>query len=1248
MVKIGKDFIGQYSLSKTLRFELIPMGKTLENIKKSGLLQEDQHRAESYVEVKKIIDRYHKAYIEKTLAKFTLPLKSHKHQNSLTEYLELYNVQTKDDTQKKAFKDIQGHLRQQIADCLTGTEEYKRLDKKELIREDLLQFVKTREDYDLVKEFENFTTYFTGFYDNRKNMYSAEEKATAISYRLINENLPKFIDNMHAFQKITTTSIKTSFKQMEKDYADLLEGHKIEEVFELEYFNHTLTQGQIDAYNTIIGGKTLNETTKVKGLNEYINLYNQKEHDKLPKLKRLFKQILSEHDTVSFLPEVFTNDNEVLESIEKYYEELEEKVLSPKNKHSLENLLKDLKEYDLNKIYVRNDLQLTDISQKMFGSWNIFSQALKAEYTSRIPRGKKEKEEKYEEKREKYIKNLDSISLQQLLDSTKLLDKEYHKSVLDYFAALKNTPDNEKDRQNIPKTIKKAYEDIKELLNNAYPDAENLAQNAKQVEQIKALLDAMKDLQRFIKPLLGRGDEAEKDARFYGEFLPLWEVVDNITSLYNKVRNYMTKKPYSTDKIKLNFANSTLLGGWDVNKEHDNTSIILRKKGLYYLAIMNKENKDVFDQDKMDNSKPGYEKMNYKLLPGPNKMLPKVFFSKSRIDYFQPSKEIYDNYQNGTHKKGTNFNLQDCHKLIDFFKASINKHEDWKNFGFKFSPTAQYEDISGFYREVEQQGYKITFCNVAEKYVEKLVEEGKVYLFQIYNKDFSTYSKGTPNMHTFYWKMLFDQRNLTNAVYKLNGEAEVFYRRASIKTKNIIKHTANKALKNKNVANEHSESIFKYDLIKDKRYTVDKFQFHVPITMNFKNNGNQDITGTVREYIKANNITHVIGLDRGERHLLYLSLIDLKGNIVKQYSLNNILNEYNGHTYATDYNTLLTTKEIDRDAARKNWQTIENIKELKEGYVSQVVHKIAELIVEYNAIVVLEDLNFGFKRGRQKVERQVYQKFETMLINKLNYLVDKHKQPNEDGGLLKAFQLTNKFESFQKLGKQSGILFYVPAWNTSKIDPTTGFVNLLDTRYSSIEKAQQFFSKFLSISYNAKKKYFEFSFDYSDFTYKAEGTKTKWTICTLGTRIETFRNVEKNSQWDSREIDLTQVLQKLFAQYDIAINEDLQKNIVKQNDKKFFEQLLHLLHLTLQMRNSITGTDTDYMTSPVANAKGKFYDSRNNNPTLPENADANGAYNIARKGLWVIEQIKQADDLKKVKLAISNKEWLVFAQKFDK
>lgn len=66
-------------------------------------------------------------------------------------------------------------------------------------------------------------------------------------------------------------------------------------------------------------------------------------------------------------------------------------------------------------------------------------------------------------------------------------------------------------------------------------------------------------------------------------------------------------------------------------------------------------------------------------------------------------------------------------------------------------------------------------------FIDKLVDEGKIYLFQLYNKDFSPHSKGTPNLHTLYFKMLFDERNLEDVVYKLNGEAEMFYRPASIK-----------------------------------------------------------------------------------------------------------------------------------------------------------------------------------------------------------------------------------------------------------------------------------------------------------------------------------------------------------------------------------------------------------------------------------------------------------------------------------
>jgi CRISPR-associated protein Cpf1 len=579
---------------------------------------------------------------------------------------------------------------------------------------------------------------------------------------------------------------------------------------------------------------------------------------------------------------------------------------------------------------------------------------------------------------------------------------------------------------------------------------------------------------------------------------------------------------------------------------------------------------------------------------------------------------------------------------------SIDRHEEWGNFGFKFKPTLQYESIDEFYREVENQGYSISYTKIYTSYINQLVAEGKIYLFQIYNKDFSPYSKGTPNMHTLYWKMLFDQNNLSNVVYKLNGKAEIFFRKGSIKAENTITHKANDTINNKNKLNTKKESTFNYDIIKDKRFTVDKFQFHVPITLNFKANGSSNINPDVNLFIQQNGIDHIIGIDRGERHLLYLTVIDLAGNIKEQFSLNEIVNQYNGNTYKTNYHTLLDTKEGGRDEARKNWQTIETIKELKEGYLSQVIHKITELMVQYNAIVVLEDLNMGFMRGRQKVEKQVYQKFEKMLIDKLNYYVDKKKATTEIGGTLNALQLTNKFESFQKMGKQSGFLFYVPAWNTSKMDPVTGFVNLFDSKdlgYESVQKTKSFFSKFDAIRYNSAKGYFEFSFDYSHFTNRAEGTQTNWIVCSNGNRIRTFRNSKKNNEWDNEELNLTQSIELLFDKYQIPYNGvDVKANILLQTDKDFFENLIYLFKLTLQMRNSITNSEVDYLISPVANADGVFYNSDVAPSNLPQNADANGAFNIARKGLWVIEQIKQAADLKKLKLAISNKDWLAFIQ----
>lgn len=114
----------------------------------------------------------------------------------------------------------------------------------------------------------------------------------------------------------------------------------------------------------------------------------------------------------------------------------------------------------------------------------------------------------------------------------------------------------------------------------------------------------------------------------------------------------------------------------------------------------------------------------------------------------------------------------------------------------------------------------------------------------------------------------------------------------------------------------------------------------------------------------------------------------------------------------------------------------------------------------------------------------MYQNFEKALINKLNYLVLKQLEATEVGGTAHGYQLTAPFESFQKLGKQSGWLFYVPAWNTSHIDPTTGFVNLHHFKYESVAQATDIIDKLSNIRYNPEKDYFEFAIDYNEFTFK--------------------------------------------------------------------------------------------------------------------------------------------------------------------
>lgn len=1211
-----------YDVSKTLRFKAIPVGKTQENIDVKNLIEEDEQRAESYKIVKKIIDRYHKSFIEKTLTGLKL--------NNISGYIRLYMIPDRTDDEELELFELEEQLRKEISDAFINSEIFNKLFKEDIIKTILPDFLDNDDEIEQVLSFVGFTTAFTGFFENRKNLYSAEAKSTGIANRCINDNLPRFISNITTYDKISSILTESDVKYINDKI--LSNTFELQDCFCADYFDNVLSEKGIVLYNTVIGGFIDDNGNKVKGINEYINLYNQKNKTRLPLLTPLYKQLLSDRETMSFYSEGYTSDEEVYSDLYKLLSKDGDIISGIDN---IGIIFDNLSEYSQDGIYIKNDNFIKTISNYVLGDWNAIRDAWNTqydrEYTKKIPKNR----ESYNKKRDAAYKKITGFSLKQIEEMTNSegkIQKIISRNVKEMVSA-----------------IHKEHEKCSYMLKENYKSDKKLQTDEVNVANIKRLLDAIKNLEVYIKSFMVKGKETERDEVFYGEFLPALDEIITIDNLYNSVRNYVTKKPYSNNKFKLYFQNPQFMGGWSKTKESDYRVSMLEKNGLYYLAVIDKEDSKCLQNIEPDENGNNFRKMNYQMISGASKSLPHVFWVKSDMKKYGASDEVIRIYKEKTFIKGDKFNLDDCHKLIDYYKSAISQYSWSEEFDFKFSETSTYKDISGFFREVDEQGYKLSFENISASKVNELVESGNVYLFQLYCKDFSEKSHGTPNLHTLYFKMLFDEQN--RGVIRLCGGAELFLRKASLKKDNLVVHPANLPMNNKNPDNPKKTTALPYNVYKDRRYAEDQYEIHIPIVINKIPKNNSKINSSVKRLLREEPNPYVIGINRGERNLIYVVVVDGQGKIIEQYSLNEIVNKTNGVTIKTDYNKLLEKREGERQEARQNWTDIKNIKELKEGYISQVVHKICELVVKYDAVIAIEDLNSGFKNSRVKVEKQIYQKFEKMMIDKLNYLCDKKLDSNEYGGLLKGYQLTNKFDSFSSMAKQNGIMFYVPAWLSGKTDPITGFTNLLRIKYVSVAESQNFLTKFDDIFYDADQDLFAFNIDYRKFDYADADYQKEWTLYSYGERVRTFKN-PKTNKLNCEYVELTKAFKTLFDKYGIDYENGSVKNeILKQNEKSFFEELLQLISLMVQMRNMFIGkTEIDFVVSPVKSSSGEFYDSRNyadkDNSDLPKDSAANGAYNLARKVLWIIEQLKESEEgmIDKTKITISNAEWLQYAQ----
>ncbi len=1213
---------------------------------------------------------------------------------------EKYKKNDKDNRDKLNL--MEASKRKEIEKMLSADDNFKSMFEAKLITQLLPVYVEQNyigEDKEKALEtialFKGFTTYFTDYFNIRKNMFKENGGASSICYRIVNVNASIFYDNLKTFMCIKEKA-ETEIALIEEELTELLDSWRLEHIFSEDYYNELLAQKGIDYYNQICGD-----------VNKHMNLYCQQNKLKANvfKMTKLQKQIMGISEKAFEIPPMYQNDEEVYAAFNGFISRLEEVKLIDR----LGNVLQDSNIYDTAKIYI-NARCYTNVSGYVYGGWGVIESAIERYWYNTIA-GKGQSKAKKIEKAKKDNKFM----------SVKELDSIVSDYEPDYFNAS-NMDDDNSGRAFSGHGVLGYFNKMSKLLANmslntiTYDSGDSLIENKETALNIKKDLDDIMSIYHWLQTFI-IDEVVEKDNVFYAELEDIYYELENIVTLYDRIRNYVTRKPYSTQKFKLNFASPTLASGWSRSKEFDNNAIILLRNNKYYIAIFNvnnKPDKQIIKGSEEQRLSTDYKKMVYNLLPGPNKMLPKVFIKSDtgKRDY-NPSSYILEGYEKNRHIKSSgNFDINYCHDLIDYYKACINKHPEWKNYGFKFEETTQYNDIGQFYKDVEKQGYSISWVYISEADINRLDEEGKIYLFEIYNKDLSSHSTGKDNLHTMYLKNIFSEDNLKNICIELNGNAELFYRKSSMKRN--ITHKKDTVLVNKTYINEAGVrvsltdedyiKVYNYynndyvidvekdkklveilerighrknpiDIIKDKRYTEDKYFLHLPITINYGVD-DENINAKMIEYIAKHNNMNVIGIDRGERNLIYISVINNKGNIIEQKSFN-LVNNY-------DYKNKLKNMEKTRDNARKNWQEIGKIKDVKNGYLSGVISKIARMVVDYNAIIVMEDLNRGFKRGRFKVERQVYQKFENMLISKLNYLVFKEKKADENGGILKGYQLTYLPKSALQIGKQCGCIFYVPAAYTSKIDPATGFINIFDfKKYSGsainakVKDKKEFLMSMNSIRYVNEgsaeyekighRQLFAFSFDYNNFkTYNVSIPVNEWTTYTYGERI---KKLYKDGRWSGSEVlNLTEDLIELMEQYGIEYKDghDIREDISHMDETRnadFICSLFEKFKYTVQLRNSKSeaeGDDYDRLVSPVLNSHNGFFDSSDykeneksddiidDKQIMPKDADANGAYCIALKGLYEINKIKEnwSDDkkLKESELYIGVTEWLDYIQ----
>jgi CRISPR-associated protein Cpf1 len=1145
---MDEEFTGLYRNSKTVTYKLVPVGRTLETMKENDLFSADAQLAGYVQDVKGLLNQYFMHLTREALK--LIP----EYMPDETALHRLYTQSTADKAARKEYHaareaEIKGYKdwTQHVLDMAgINAKKYGALFGREgvvaawLLSEGAEGYDK---DCEMLDSVSGVQTVFAKYIDIKLNVFAAQDSFGTALNRFY-DNIERLWDNVAVGGETVAEST-------------------------------VATEEGISAYN-----KMISDT------NEKNALENAKAKTRHPMLKKLYGQIgIAEKKVV--IDEI-PDDATLLKTIKDSYLE----AVSVAD--AVYTLMSDTETGIMIKAY-----NASCICHDVYGRYNVYGTCLDAEKDLRSS------------KNPHYPQAiLDNTAVFPTINSDKYLSLDDMQALINKW--FRYFDDMDSTNFYLPGIIKASVRNgitaIKGKLCEMKPVVDAI-HGKEDIKMIHDYMDAVAELDKYIslfyiddKHLTE--DNAEYDVDFVNNLAALYERSRYLNSCYNLVRNYMTKKPYRKNKILCNFGNpGSCLSSFVNTKEITSKAALLEKDGHYYVIIFGKGAKTGFHtktgevREEICASE-GYRVYDYYKTGDPVKQFPKIFFNENSIarDGYPVTADLMAMHDNKTLGLPENKDA-----VIQYYQECIRIYPQYASIGAQFKAPSEYTTVYDFLNDAASKLIMARYVTVSAAYVDGLIADGNAYMFELTTHGINKPHSQKMSIFGQYLKTMFSDANMasissTGKGIKLLGGAEIYLRPASMKK--VITHPAGTAipLKNPLFADRHG-SVFKYDIIKDARYTQDMYSINLPIMLNPGADDpkyvNKKINDKVNEACANGEFANTIVVIRGVRNLFYYIIVDAEGHELESGSLNCLKNvSQSGHEHVetyTDYKALLEKHAAERLNATQKWLDPKTIQNFKEGYIKLVVKFIADKVMEYNAKVLIERSDRDFKK-KMNIDHAIYEKLEMALISKLGNLTVAGAVDGTPGSVSMPYQLCGRYDSMTYVGKQAGIVFFQNPAYTGNMDPETGFINRLDTRYSNKDAARKFINSFSSIRFaDDPDECILLDMDYTNFVAKdRQLPKNKWQLKCPHTVVSRYSQEGKGYY----QFDLYDEFRLILAKNNIAFVKgmDIRSALTSADETQLYKALM-LWFREFMAIHYYSATES-YIVSPVRQTDGSNYDSR--------------------------------------------------------